>query len=90
MENKKNSILYWSYEVPIEEGLYLYCYGDIEVEPNIGPFMLVDESRPFDNGGTDIESGWPVYKKSYLDSWAGGFKFARLLFGIEARFNGEK
>lgn len=71
-----NPITNWSFDKPTEPGMYLACYGDIEVVENIFYMTLYEAANTtlsveglVDQDGNDIDS--------YGPSW----KFAKLVIG---------
>ena len=70
-----NRITEWSYDLPAEPGLYIACYGDIEVPQN----MMLASLRKDPNRGVVDQYGQPLTKK-YI-----GYKWARLLIGSDAK-----
>lgn len=69
-----NKITEWSYDLPTEPGLYLCCFGDVEVEGNcdaVNFIMLAD-------GLIDLTG-------DSVNEYVSGCKWARLLIGSDAR-----
>lgn len=71
-----NKITDWGYEPPTKPGLYLACFGDVEV-PNA--ITYVDARFADDDDYLIDQDGDPI--ASYNPS----YKWARLLVGSEAR-----
>ena len=79
-EYMNNSIKNWSWEPPLQEGLYLACRGDVETQANIQPFKLVEH-----RSGGMIVDGWQTYSASEVAEWDKSFKFAALCVGSGAK-----
>lgn len=71
-----NKITEWSYELPTEPGLYLACYGDVEVPGNI---LFVDADYVDWSNELYDQEGDP------LTGLSSSYKWARLLVGSEAK-----
>lgn len=68
----------WSYEKPIDEGIYLACLGDVETIDNIYPIRVV-----LTNDGGSVPfglcaHGWPCYSPVDLQGWSKSFKFLKI------------
>ena len=82
MKKTMNKITNWTYDKPTEPGLYLVCHGDIEVAENMEPYEVIESSFDLrlDGGKT-----WPQASIEEIETWSSGYKYARLVFGSEAR-----
>lgn len=70
-----NKITNWSYETPTEAGVYVACYGDVEVISNLHLIKIRDDNSP------EILGDMTLSEVAQLN----GYKFAKLAFGKEAR-----
>ena len=73
-----NNITNWSYDKPTEEGLYLICNGDIEVQDNIEAVTAqkIDGQLIMFSGNGNA---WAAHQLS------ASYKYAKLCFGSEAK-----
>jgi len=69
-----NKITEWSYDKPTEPGLYLTCFGDVEVINAMGLVTLYDNDGELEDGDGDS-----------VDGYNSSLKWARLLIGSEAK-----
>ncbi len=70
-----NKITEWTYDKPTEPGLYLMCYGDVEVQKNMTLANVINENGEL----IDEVDCTPVY------NFQPGYKYARLIIGSAAR-----
>jgi len=76
-----NNITNWSYDKPTEEGLYLICNGDIEVQENIEAVTMQRIDGVLMANFKDGAFFWVSEMNSK-------FKYAKLCFGSESKDEG--
>lgn len=80
----RNKITNWSYDKPTEPGVYLCCFGDVEVWSNISIVQL----RMNDSEACEVHTGGDSLVDPFGDAigtYSNGCKWARLLVGSEAK-----
>lgn len=66
----------WDWDKPEEEGLYLYCDGDVEALNSIRPLRIADGV-----GGGEWYCGFQCYTPEEISVWPSSYKYARLYIG---------